>query len=304
MKKLLILLVAFSCIVSMQSCKEKAAQSHADSKNHPEGAHVHNHDHACPMHPEVEGHEGETCPKCGMKLEPKVQKQDGVKYEMTLQNSELKVKENVELSLTPKIIGKEQTPVPLDVQHEKKIHLIITNEDLSYFDHVHPEYSEDGSYKLSHAFPHGGTFFLYADFKPTGAAHQLTRLELVIPGKSPKVPVTNSEMLTKKVGQFQISLKPDEARFVAGKDIHFDGAFKKNNKPFDVNELENYLGAKAHMVSIHLETKEYIHLHPEVENSNLHFHTKFPKSGYYKTWLQFQDEGKLLIADFIINANN
>lgn len=43
--------------------------------------HEHQHDNAnpqqqaqtyvCPMHPEVTGNKGDTCPKCGMDLEPK-----------------------------------------------------------------------------------------------------------------------------------------------------------------------------------------------------------------------------------------
>ena len=34
--------------------------------------------YACPMHPEVTGKEGDTCSKCGMKLEP-VKKADSTK---------------------------------------------------------------------------------------------------------------------------------------------------------------------------------------------------------------------------------
>ena len=30
---------------------------------------AHEHTYRCPMHPEVTGKEGDTCPKCGMKLE-------------------------------------------------------------------------------------------------------------------------------------------------------------------------------------------------------------------------------------------
>lgn len=29
------------------------------------------HSHLCPMHPEVTGNKDDTCPKCGMNLEPK-----------------------------------------------------------------------------------------------------------------------------------------------------------------------------------------------------------------------------------------
>ena len=55
--------------------------------------HEHQHDNAnpqqqaqtyvCPMHPEVTGNKGDTCPKCGMNLEPKateVKKAEGTTH--------------------------------------------------------------------------------------------------------------------------------------------------------------------------------------------------------------------------------
>ena len=59
----------------------------------------------------------------------------------------------VNLSFTPKMKGNESAAVPLDVEHEKKIHLILASNDLSWFDHIHPEYQADGSYTVSEKFP-------------------------------------------------------------------------------------------------------------------------------------------------------
>lgn len=59
--------------VLFTSCGSKQSEQH----EHDQGEEHEHHDmdspatvYACPMHPEVTGKEGDTCSKCGMKLEP------------------------------------------------------------------------------------------------------------------------------------------------------------------------------------------------------------------------------------------
>ena len=68
----------------------------------------------------------------------------------------------------------------------------------------------------------------------------------------------------------------------------------------DASTLENYLGAKAHMVVIGVEEKQYLHVHPEVVNGKFDLHTTFEKAGVYRGWVQFQSNGKVHTADFVI----
>lgn len=71
------LFIASVLVTSCNSKKEHDTKEH----EHAEGdTTAHHHDememdstamaYACPMHPEVTGKEGDTCSKCGMKLEP------------------------------------------------------------------------------------------------------------------------------------------------------------------------------------------------------------------------------------------
>lgn len=109
---------------------------------------------ACPMHPEVTGKEGDTCPKCGMKLEhnDNAGAPSNVSMQFTATPTSPKVGEDVTLSMTPKIKDKPTEQVPLDVEHTKKIHLIVVSDDLSWFDHIHPELNADGSYSVKRSF--------------------------------------------------------------------------------------------------------------------------------------------------------
>ncbi|WP_394129376.1 heavy metal-binding domain-containing protein [Shewanella maritima] len=59
------------------SCPNKAGKHHGDAKQHkcdscPNKSAVHDakHTHACPMNPKITGKAGDTCPNCGMDLEP------------------------------------------------------------------------------------------------------------------------------------------------------------------------------------------------------------------------------------------
>ncbi|MBX9734330.1 MAG: hypothetical protein K2X37_09735, partial [Chitinophagaceae bacterium] len=98
--------------------------------SHEGGDHV----YACPMHPEVTGKEGDTCPKCGMKLEHNDNAGGPSNVSMQFTSSPVSPKpgEEVTLSMTPKLKDKPTEQVPLDVEHTKKIHLIVVSDDLSW----------------------------------------------------------------------------------------------------------------------------------------------------------------------------
>ncbi|MDZ4747132.1 MAG: heavy metal-binding domain-containing protein [Saprospiraceae bacterium] len=277
-----------------------ATETNADAGSH--GSEDHAHIYACPMHPEMQGHEGENCNKCGMPLEHMDHIPKAGNYLMEIKPSAETIIAGspVTLSLTPKNKDNMNIPVPLDVEHEKKIHLIAVREDLSWFDHIHPEYQSDGSYLVKETFPSGGKYLLYADYKPSGSTHQLEKTEIKVDGK-PKASVQYKETKTVATsGDYTVLLKPDGGRFLSNQEIHFDGQFTKDGKRFDVNGLQSYLGAKGHMVGIQTKSKTYAHLHPEVENDILHFHATFPEGGMYRAWLQFMVDDQLHTVDFTI----
>ncbi|WP_217597545.1 hypothetical protein [Cohnella sp. GbtcB17] len=54
------------------------------------------------------------------------------------------------------------------VNHEKLLHLIMVNHDLSFFSHIHPEFKGDGTFTVNTSFPASGDYKVLADFIPTG----------------------------------------------------------------------------------------------------------------------------------------
>jgi hypothetical protein len=265
----------------------------------------HQHRFACPMHPEVTGKEGDTCPKCGMKLEHLDEPANtNVSYFMDVKLNPATVEPNkdVTLAFTPKIKGKESEAVALDIEHEKKIHLILVSDDLSWFDHIHPEYQSDGSYTVPARFPAPGKYKAFADYKPTGGSHVIDKVDIDVKGPAPAAKSFSADKLAGTSGNYAFELKPTSGKLITGALMHISGIVKKDGKEIDAASLENYLGAKAHFVMISLNEKEYLHVHPGIDKGRFDLHTTFEKPGLYRGWVQFNADGKLHTIDFTMNV--
>jgi Heavy metal binding domain len=301
-----------------------ACNSGGDSKKttSASGNDSHAHSYRCPMNCE----KGKTydkegkCPVCGMNLEHYDGNDSDLTFKMQYASSpaQLEAGKAGTLSFTPTVVGKETEAVPLDVQHEKKIHLIVVSNDLGYFEHIHPEYQTDGSYKINVLekgivysngpgknethFDNGGDYTLFADYLPSGASHQVEKVSFNVNG-TPRPSVTfSADKLSGKSENFTVVLSPTGSKLITGALMHIAGTVMKDGKEIDANSLENYLGAKAHMVVVSLSDKEYLHVHPDVSGGKFDLHTTFAKPGVYRGWIQFQSGGKVHTIDFTMNV--
>lgn len=46
---------------------------------------------------------------------------------------------------------------------EKLMHLIVVSDDLQFFNHLHPNYQNNGRFKVSASFPQAGKYTLFSD---------------------------------------------------------------------------------------------------------------------------------------------
>ena len=318
--KIVTTVLAIAGTLTSTACNTNEAKT--DQKETEATTEAHAHSYRCPMNCE----KGKTykeegnCPVCGMKLEHFDGVDNGLTYKMEFASNPTTINagSGAIFSFTPKVVGKETEAVPLDVQHEKKIHLIVVSDDLSYFEHIHPEYQPDGSYQIKvldknknytdgaghneTRFANGGDYILFADYLPSGGSHQVEKIQLNIKG-DPKQKVTySSDKLTATSDKFSVRLDVEGGKLVTGKPMHLSGLVMKDGKEVDVNSLENYLGAKAHMVVVSLDDKEYLHVHPDVQGGKFDLNTTFKKPGIYRGWIQFQSEGKVHTVDFVMNV--
>ena len=265
-----------------------------------------------------------TCPVCNMNLEPMKAEAGANTAEyftaFTANPAQLEAGKSGMLSFTPKIKGNESAPVPLELVHEKKMHLILVSDDLSWFDHIHPEYTASGSYDIKvlakgenftsgrghneTRFDAGGKYWAFTDYKPTGGLNQVNKTELNVAGAPAKTVAYTQTKLTTSVDGFTLKMEAghDGAGFKSGSQQHIPVTITKGGKLVDPATFENYLGEKAHLVMVEMASKEFVHTHPSADGGKLDIHTTFAKPGTYRGWLQFQTDGKVHTADFVLKV--
>jgi hypothetical protein len=323
MKKISTFVITVLTVVSIASCNNDAANKANADSTQTASTDAHEHSYRCPMNCE----KGKTydkpgkCPVCGMNLEHYDGGEDnGLSYKMQYASNPAQIGagQPVTISFTPKVIGNDSEAVALDLQHEKKIHLIVVSDDLSYFEHIHPDYQADGSYQIKvlgkgqnysngpgkneTKFEAGGDYFLFADYKPTGGAHQVEKVPVKVAGTAKAPARFTTDKLSGTSGNYSVTLNATGGKLVTGTQLHIAGTVLKDGKEIDATTLENYLGAKAHMVVISMDEKEYLHVHPDVVNGKFDLNTTFKKPGIYRGWIQFQSEGKVHTIDFTMNV--
>ncbi len=166
--------------------------------------------------------------------------------------------------------------------HEKPMHLIVTSADLKYFDHVHPELTPRGDYSIDYRFPAPGQYVLFAGYTAAGQAPKVERIEhRVTWDREP----------------------------VVGSDLNLKVSLTDRETGHPVRNLEPWLGAWGHIVMVHEDTREFLHIHPKSEGGDHHdlrgpspaaieASTGFARPGRYQAWLQYQRDGKVATAPF------
>lgn len=195
--------------------------------------------------------------------------------------------------------------------HEKIMHFIAVRKDLQGFQHLHPDFNQaTGEFTIAVTFPTDGPYRIFPDFTPGKDAENPMLLPVTLSqdinvgnlaNYSPQ-PVRPDTVAEKTVGMYQVSFAQPNP-LLAQSEVTYTLTVKKNGQP--VNNLEKYLGAMGHSVILKEATLDFIHTHAETATgrpSDISFTTTFPEAGVYKTFTQFQHEGKVLTSDFFLEV--
>jgi hypothetical protein len=176
-----------------------------------------------------------------------------------------------------------------DVEHTKRLHLIVVRRDMTGFQHLHPAQAADGSWSVAVSLRDAGTYRVFADFSTKGKPHTLAG-DLVADG------TVRSRALPAPVKS--VAVDGLRVRLTGGAGT----AGPESRLAFDVTRdgrrvaVQPYLGAKGHLVALRQGDLAFLHVHPD-ENS-LRFMARFPTAGAYRLFLQFQIEGRVHTAAF------
>lgn len=174
-----------------------------------------------------------------------------------------------------------------DLEHARRLHLIVVRRDLAGFQHLHPEMGADGTWSTRLDLDTAGTYRVFADFTIDGVQRTLGA-DLQVPGPyAPRAVPAASDTATDDRG-LQVRRRATGDGTVAF-DVLRDGRVVND-------ELEDYLGAKGHLVTLRVGDLAYLHTHPD--GDRLSFGVELPTPGAYRSWVQFQLDGVVHTAAF------
>jgi hypothetical protein len=207
---------------------------------------------------------------------------------LTLDLARRSARRNAEFRLAFRILGKDGRAVrDFDVEHTKRMHLIVVRRDLTGFQHLHPTLRADGTWTTPLTLPQAGTYRVFADFsvdnRPTTLADDVQVDGAV---HSSRLPAPAKSAAT---DGFRVRLTDGTVR--AGQESSLTFAVSRDGQPVS---LQDYLGAKGHLVALREGDLAFLHVHPD-ENS-LRFEAEFPNAGSYRLFLQFK------VADVVHTA--
>ncbi len=250
--------------------------------------------YACPMDPDVRGHDPGTCPRCGMKLVAGIP--DPVEYTMDLNviPPAPKPLQPTRFEFVVRDPWKERPVTKFQIVHERLFHLFVVSQDMKFFVHDHPIFEKDGVFHYDLALPTPGMYRILGDFYPDGATPQLIAKTVLVAGKAPAPIKLTRDYSTKDAGNMQVELVTDPPQPIA----HTKTMMFFKVKPGD--GLEKYLGAWGHMLAASDDLIDLIHTHPFLADGGpeIQFNMIFPRAVPYRVWVQFQRNGVVNTAYF------
>ncbi|GAA2104681.1 hypothetical protein GCM10009841_22910 [Microlunatus panaciterrae] len=189
--------------------------------------------------------------------------------------------------------------------HEKELHLIVVARDLGSFQHLHPTRGADGTWSATLDLSEPGPYRVFADFTPEASPSALTLgVDVFVAGHY--VPAALPE--------------PADVATVDGYQVTLSGApvadeesvlsFRVSRDGRAVGDLEPYLGAFGHLVSLRVGDLAYLHTHPAMMaeagqrgGPSVQFATTFPTAGSYRLFLDFKHGGSVHTAAFTVTVD-
>lgn len=200
-------------------------------------------------------------------------------------------------SLRFRILDADGAPVrDFDVEHTKRMHLIVVRRDLTNFQHLHPRMTAEGTWEVPLRLTEPGRYRAFADFSSGGEVTTLAG-DLVVPGDAAAAPLPAPEPSAVSDSGYDVSLT--EGAAAAGQPAHLGFEVTRDGEPV---EVEPYLGADGHLVALREGDLAFLHVHPitgeDAAPGEIAFEATFPTAGSYRLFLQFQVDGEVETVAF------
>ncbi|WP_433714012.1 hypothetical protein ACQP2U_07555 [Nocardia sp. CA-084685] len=209
-----------------------------------------------------------------------------------------------EIDFRFRILGPDGQPVTdYTAIHDRDLHLIVVQRELTGFWHVHPQLTADGTWTVRLNLPEAGAYRVFTDIAPRALGKTITLgADLAVAGVYEPRP-TPAATRTAIVDGYEVALDgelvPDEGRLLTLTVL-------KDGEP--VTDLQPYLAAYGHLVILRSGDLAYVHVHPNGEpgdgvtapGPDITFHTAVPGPGTYRLFLDFKHGDAVRTAAFTL----
>jgi hypothetical protein len=180
--------------------------------------------------------------------------------------------------------------------HERDLHLIVVNRELTTFHHVHPTLDAAGTWSIDLPALDPGSYRAVADFQIDGGPRLALGTDLTVAGQYR--PTTLAEpspvSLTDGYEATLVAERSDNGAVTFHLTVRRDGAV--------VTDLEPYLGANGHLVAMRTGDLAYAHVHPVDDNNSapgvVTFDAALTSAGRYGLFFDFKHNGTVHTASF------
>lgn len=200
-------------------------------------------------------------------------------------------------------------PHELAFTHTQKMHLLLIDESLEDYHHIHPR-SEGMDKVFSFEFDpqRSGAYQAYAEVVPKRTRRQLIASDqLAVDGASCEQSFTLKTSDVQAAMQFELLDVPE--RLKPNQDYRF--TLKVRDMEGGRVTLETIMDAKAHMVAFDADRRGFAHMHPLVdplsepeEDEDLSFLFNVPREGWYRLFAQVQKNGTSIYAHFDLKVGS
>lgn len=214
----------------------------------------------------------------------------------------------VTLTLTHAKSGRPVTPEEIAVMHTQRVHLLVIDQSLTDYQHIHPEPGENGQWHFSFTPKKPGAYRIWVDVTPQGGDQEYIKADIGTK-LSPAPTIGKAGASNAAVGGYRFALEledPLKARQASMGTITVTDA---NGQP--VKELQPVMGAYAHIVGFTEGGNSVLHVHPLGEEPasdddrggpELTFHLEPGKSGPIKLFVQVKIGGEDIFAPFMLKV--
>lgn len=191
--------------------------------------------------------------------------------------------------------------------HDRELHLIVAQRELTGFWHVHPVRDADGTWSVRLNLPEAGAYRVFTDIAPHALGKTITLgADLAVAGTYDPRPTPEPARIS-VVDGYEVVLDGD---LIPGEGRLLTLTVSKNGEP--VTDLQPYLAAFGHLVVLRAGDLAYVHVHPNgtpddgvtTPGPEITFHTGIPGPGMYRLFLDFKHADTVRTAAFTLPTHS